>query len=98
MNKPDSSKMNNTERIDFCKNGLIECKKAQRWTLWLLFSAIFGVWLISQYLINDADWTYLIPGVVCLMNFWYYAKLRRVYSLLKEAYEAELNAVKVSQQ
>jgi len=88
---------NDTERIDFLKNGLIECKKKQRRIIWILSASIIVAWLINQYFISDAVVSYCLFLGVGTPFFWIFINLRRVYSSLKEAYEAELDAIKINQ-
>ena len=89
--------MNSTERIAFCKDGLIDCKKNQRRIFWTLPASIIGVWLINQYFINDAVVRYCLFLGVGIPTLWIYINLRRVYASLTEAYEAELDAAKDNQ-
>jgi hypothetical protein len=80
MNKPLPSEMNSAERISFCKDGLIDCKKNQRRILWIGLASI-----IVSYCLFFGVGTPIL---------WIYINLRRVYSSLSEVYEAELDAVK----
>ena len=97
MNKPLPSEMNSTERIAFCKDGLIDCKKKQRRIIWIPLASIIGVWLINQCFINNSVISYCLFLGVGIPIFWIYLNLRRVYSSLAEVYEAELDAVKDNQ-
>jgi hypothetical protein len=94
MNKPLPSEMNSAERISFCKDGLIDCKKNQRRILWIGLASIIGVWLTSQCFIDNFIVSYCLFFGVGTPILWIYINLRRVYSSLSEVYEAELDAVK----
>lgn len=89
--------MNSIERISFCKDGLIDCKKKQRRILWIPLASIIGVWFINQCFINNSVVSYCLFLGVGIPIFWIYINLRRVYSSLAEVYEAELDAVKDNQ-
>lgn len=89
--------MNSTERIAFCKDGLIDCKKKQRSIFLTLPAGIIGVWLINHYFITDAVVSYCLYILFGIPTLWIHINLRRVYASLTEAYEAELDAAKDNQ-